>query len=397
MDVDDDARTIGARLRQIRNSRGKSLRVVAGLSGVISAAGLSRVENGLRALDSRSEIVALANVLQVAPSELTRSSVPAPGNGEGEAVKAVRRALIAVTRNDPAGQVVPVDVLRTRVAALAAVQRECDHEQVGRELPALIRDLHTSMAAGRDRGELLAQAVLLHVQGTHAFLHDVGASPDLRWQAATLARQAAHEHGAPDVLGLAAFGAANGLLAAGEFDMAEAELASVVVPTTTGAAEQLDGMLALSRSLVAAADKRLGDVDAPLDYAAELAQRTGEGAAYGLEFGPTNVGVWRMSVSLEARDFAHAVSVAEGLRPELLPSATRRAAYWADYGRGLARVRGRQDDAVKALRKAELISPARVQRHPFVREVLAELLARSRRDALGRELRGMAYRAGLPV
>jgi hypothetical protein len=29
--------------------------------------------------------------------------------------------------------------------------------------------------------------------------------------------------------------------------------------------------------------------------------------------------------------------------------------------------------------------------------LLAELLLRSRRDALGRELRGMAYRAGLPV
>ncbi|MGH3718384.1 MAG: helix-turn-helix domain-containing protein [Pseudonocardiaceae bacterium] len=396
MDV-EDALTVGARLRQIRNSRGKSLRVVADLSGVISAAGLSRVENGLRALDSRSEIVALANVLQVAPSELTRSSVPAPGNGEGEAVKAVRRALIAVSRDDPAGQVVPVDVVRTRVAALMAIQRECDHEQVGRELPALIRDLYTSMAAGRDRGELLAQAVLLHVQGTQAFLHAVGASPDLCWQAATPARQAAHEHGGADVLGLAAFGAANGLLAAGEFDMAEAELASVVVPTTTEAAEQLDGMLALSRSLVAAADKRPGDVDAPLDYAAELAQHTGQGNAYWLGFGPTNVGVWRMSVSLEVRDFAHAASVAEGLRPELLPSATRKARYWANYGRALARVRGRQDDAVKALRKAELISPAMVQRHPFVREVLGELLARSRRDALGRELRGMAYRAGLPV
>lgn len=50
-----------------------------------------------------------------------------------------------------------------------------------------------------------------------------------------------------------------------------------------------------------------------------------------------------------------------------------------------------------ALRKAELISPARVQRHPFTREVLAELLVRSRRDALGMELRGVAYRAGLPV
>lgn len=51
----------------------------------------------------------------------------------------------------------------------------------------------------------------------------------------------------------------------------------------------------------------------------------------------------------------------------------------------------------EALRKAELISPARVQCHPFVREVLGELLMRSRRDAVGRELRGMAYRAGLPV
>jgi hypothetical protein len=80
-------------------------------------------------------------------------------------------------------------------------------------------------------------------------LHSAGASPDLCWQAATLARQAAHEHGGADVLGLAAFGAANGLLAAGEFDMAQAELDSVVVPTTTEIAEQLDGMLALSRSL----------------------------------------------------------------------------------------------------------------------------------------------------
>jgi hypothetical protein len=238
---------------------------------------------------------------------------------------------------------------------------------------------------------------MLHVQGSHAFLHRVGAHPDLCWQAAVLARQAAREHGGADLLGLAAFGAANGLLAAGEFDMAQAELDSVTVPTTTDEAEQLEGMLALSRSLVAASDKRRGDVDAPLDHAAELAARTGEGNAYGLSFGPTNVGVWRMAVALEARDYIRATRIAEGLRPELLPAATRRGAYWADYGRALARLRGRQDDAVRALRKAELISPARVQRHPFVREVLGELLMRSRRDAVGRELRGMAYRAGLPV
>ena len=57
----------------------------------------------------------------------------------------------------------------------------------------------------------------------------------------------------------------------------------------------------------------------------------------------------------------------------------------------------RGDDAVMALRNAERLFPIRVQRNPFIREVLATLLARSRRDSVGRELRGMAYRAGLPV
>ncbi|MGH3779698.1 MAG: helix-turn-helix domain-containing protein [Pseudonocardiaceae bacterium] len=395
MDV-DEASTIGARLRQIRYARRKSLRVVAGLSG-ISAATLSRIETGQRALDSRSEIFALADALQVAPSELTRQLEPTIGNGEGPAVKAVRRALIAITRNDPAGQVVPVDLLRDRIESVLIDQRRCDHNAVGRELPALIRDMHTSVDAGRDVRELLALGVLLHVQGSHAFLGDMGASDDLRWQTATLAREFAREHGGAEVLGLAAFGAANGLLAAGELDVALAELDSVSLPTTTDTAEQLDGMLALSRSLVAAADKRPADVDAPLDYADELATRTGEGNAYWLAFGPTNTGVWRMGVALEARDFAKAASIAETLQPQRLPTGTRRATYWANYGRALARIRGRQGDAVRALRRAELISPPRVQRHPFVRDVLAEMLVRSRRDATGWELRAMAHRAGLPV
>lgn len=98
-------------------------------------------------------------------------------------------------------------------------------------------------------------------------------------------------------------------------------------------------------------------------------------------------------------DHERAVKVAEGLNPEAPTNQSQRAAYWGDYGRALARVRGRRDDAVVALRRAELISPHRVLRDPITREIIGELLARSRRrdDALGRELRGMAYRAGLSV
>jgi hypothetical protein len=48
-------------------------------------------------------IVALANALEIAPSEITALPVPAPANGDTDtAVHAVRRALLAVGGNRPA-------------------------------------------------------------------------------------------------------------------------------------------------------------------------------------------------------------------------------------------------------------------------------------------------------
>lgn len=83
---------------------------------------------------------------------------------------------------------------------------------------------------------------------------------------------------------------------------------------------------------------------------------------------------------------------------EVHPFRHSQARYWVNYGCALARLRGRREDAVLAFRRAELISPRRVLRDPITREVLAELLARTRRDSSAdRELRGMTYRAGLPL
>ena len=103
------------------------------------------------------------------------------------------------------------------------------------------------------------------------------------------------------------------------------------------------------------------------------ATRTGEADAWWFGFGPTNIGTWEMAVALEDGDQARAVAVAERLHPEHIPSPQRRAAYWADYGRALTPV----------------------HRHPFARQAVVELLGRVRCDAVGRELRGIAYRAGL--
>lgn len=85
----EEALTIGARLRQIRKTRRKSLAVIAGLAGLagISAPTLSRIETGKQALDSISQIVGLANALQIPPSELVRLPVPAPANGHTDSAR----------------------------------------------------------------------------------------------------------------------------------------------------------------------------------------------------------------------------------------------------------------------------------------------------------------------
>jgi len=63
------------------------------------------------------------------------------------------------------------------------------------------------------------------------------------------------------------------------------------------------------------------------------------------------------------------------------------------YGRALAQLRGRRDDAVRALRTAEDIFPIKVRRDPLVRDAIATLLPGARSDAIGTELRRMASRA----
>jgi transcriptional regulator with XRE-family HTH domain len=388
---------IGRRLRQIRHARGKSLAVVAGLAG-ISVGHLSNLERGERALDRRSLIAKLANALQVAPTDITGAALATPGEPDDDrAVNDVRLALLAASMHEPRGQIQPIDQLAARVNEVLTAQRDCRYATVSAALPSLIRDLHTTLHTGRNERELLRLLTLTHTQGSQAWLMDIGAPLDLGWQAAALARQAAGRLDEPLSHAISAFGTAFGLLGAGAFDLASQVLAAVDVPLRTSEEMQATGMLTLTSSLVAAATGDKAERSSALDHAAELAERTGEGNALWFGFGPSNVGVWRMSVALEAGEYGEAAHIAQTIVPSLLPSPTRRAAYYREYGRALARLPRQHDAAVMMLRRAEQISPARIHRHPFMRSLLGELLAKAKDDATGRELRGMAHRAGLPV
>lgn len=394
--ADDEAHTIGWALWRVRDARGKSLRVVAELAGM-SKDTLNRIERGLRS-PTLSEIRALADALQVSVSELTRLPVPAPANGHTDsAITAIDLALMAVSDDAPSGQVLPVEELRARVTAMVDALCRCERErEVGTALPALIQDLHTTIAARRDVVALLPLVAWLHTQVTVPWLRLAGASLDLCGQAVMLARHAAQEHDTPGPLGLVAASGARVALVKGAFDIARVRLDAVTMPTNTSELMQLEGLLTLRRSLVAAVGKRAGDADAALAYAAELAARTGEGNAYGLGFGPLQCQLFRLDGLVTVGDYEQAVSIAEGINPEAHDRA-RQADYWRDYGLALARLRGRHDDAVRALRSAELISPHSVQRNPLIRDTLAVLLRHSRQDTVGEELRGMTRRAGLSV
>lgn len=391
MEPDQDTKDVGARLREIREYRGKSLAVIAGLAG-ISESYLSMLERGVRALDRRSLIVALANALEVSPSELFDiGASPLPTDPTMEtSIGAIRDAMQDVDMGEPRGQAQSLEQLEVRAHTVMRAAQELRLAEAGAILPDLIRDLHSTIAAGREVARLLRLATLVSIKGAQSYLFSVSAPADLSWQAVCAGRAAAQRLDEPASLGVVAFGTANGLIGRGAFDMADRALEAM---PEVGDAE-LDGVLALSRCLLAAAQLRPGDVEAPLTMAGELAERAGERNAFWMSFGPSNVALWRVSVALEQGEHERAAQLCEAVDLSALPAGRRVTAHIA-RARATSQLPKRRGEAVLALRAAERISPDSVRRAPGVRRLLGELVTRTRDEALGRELRGLAYRAGL--
>lgn len=395
----EQARTIGWRLRRIRNARGKSLRVIAGLAAMSSST-LHRIEHGQTAV-TLTDIIRLANALEIAPSELTRLPVPAPANGHADSTtEAVRLALDAIDADYPEGLVLPPAALREQVAQIYAQLRACQFTEVATNLPGLIRNLHTTLATGTDHTDLLDLTVYLHVHITSLWLNYAGAPTDLIRRAVFLARRLAQERNEVTSLAMVEYTVANRLLAGGALELGRAKLDSITLPPTTASTAGLVGFVTACHAEAAALERRYGDMTAPMSAAAEVAERFGATHnvdSLGFSFGPVNVGLARMWQALEAHEPDQAVRVAQEIDPQRHPFVVNRSLYWVHSGRALAQLRGRHDDAVRALRTAERIFPTMVLRDPKVRDTIATLLPRTRQDAIGTELRGMAHRAGLPV
>lgn len=384
------------RIREIRTWRRKSLTVVAGLAG-ISAGYLSRLERGERSLDSRRLLFALADALQVAPSEITGQPYP-PSDAAEAAGHAAMQALRAVLRDAEIGEptgagIRPLPELENAVDHADAAAAASDYAALGAVVPTLLDELYAPHDSDQQARTLLLVRVL---HDAFYLTKDLGHG-DLAWAVAGHLERAAIVLGESTWGAVAGFVRSHSVLGEGSRPRALrlARRAAEIVSPDDGNAGQVYGMCHLSAALQNAS---LGDPDAAREHLAEaqdVAGHTGNGQFAGLMFGPTNVGVWQLALHLELGEAGRGVDLARAVKVAEIPSAGRQATFYSDLGQALARMRGREQAAIEAIRRAEHLAPGRVRTRPSVRATVTELLARARRDAGGRELRGLAYRMGI--
>lgn len=194
--------TLGQRVKYLRERRGMTREVLAGLVGK-SVSWLKGVETGRLQQNPRLPILLqLAEALRIRDlSELTgdRSMPVRMFTGPGHpALDAVRRAVNA-TPLQPAGTVQPLNHLRGRLnAAWRARHASADHRSVlGGILPDLIRDgqLAVTMYRGEDRRR--ANALLAEIYGLTQMFLAYQPAPDLLWRVADRALTAAQESDDP--------------------------------------------------------------------------------------------------------------------------------------------------------------------------------------------------------
>jgi transcriptional regulator with XRE-family HTH domain len=409
--IREEAQQTGLRLRAARRQRGMSLRTLAGLSG-LSLGFLSMVENGQRHLDRTGHITALAQALQVAPSELTGQpcALTDPSTaGAHEAIPALRLALMGMSLGAPSYRTLPntpAQVLGTRVAEASRLYHACQYGELARGLPGLLADLHSAVetSPSHERAVMLRLLADAYHPACTLLLKNLGYT-DLAFIAVTRAADAIAELDDPVYHALSGFFHTHVLMSAGSpvQALAQAEQAADEIGRNlTGPREHaLLGELHLIRATCLTQDthrsgtERAHEVHEHLAEAADLARRTGETKAWHLNFGATNVGIHQVSLNTELGRYGDAVSAGEGVHPEVMAAPGREAAFQADLGRALAHLRGRESEAVSALLAAEQVAPQRVHANTMVRDTVADLLDRQLSSHIARDLRGLAHRMGI--
>ncbi|MGP4029681.1 helix-turn-helix domain-containing protein [Actinomadura sp. 3N407] len=402
-----DEITIGARLRALRRWRGMTLAQLGG-QAELSVSFLSMAERGLRTLDRRSHITALANALRVSETELTGG--PHLGTDRVQSdphlcVPALRSALMTNALGyGLVDQTRPLPELTTEVRAMEKLRRDDDYTKMGTQLPAVLDELYSYVADPADEAAQRTALYLL-LDATHyaSIICKNLSYPDLAHGASERGLAVALMLDDPVAIGKAHFPLVLNTPREGAWNrvvtLAERAANQLEPHARDGEGLQVLGMLALNAALAAAAVNDADRAESWLDQAGQLARHVPDDPASAWQqFSRTNVAVWRITVGVEAGLRGGAVyELAQKVdKAKLVKLPYRMAGFLSDTGRGLARDPKTQPIALEWLRKAEAAAPQRIRNNQRVRESIAVMLEQARVAAVGRELRGMAARMGVP-
>ncbi|MFF0149502.1 helix-turn-helix protein [Amycolatopsis sulphurea] len=390
-----DSNDLGRRIREIRSWRQLNLRTAADLAG-ISYSYLGQLERGERPVNNRQVLEALANALRVSPAELT-DAPHVPGKQPDSQTHAALDAVEAALSEWLPGEIpdTPGRPWRQTVSDLDTLTHvlrpKSDYAGQVALLPSLITDLlHHAHGRHRDRaleGLMTAYYATGNVSGRLG-------RRQLSYLAGERVRASAELLDDREWLGVATWVRAQFLSSTSRQRQYKLALDAVDAP---GARLESRGMGHLTAAMSAAAR---GDTDTArehLDDAGKMADRVQVADSWGLatlNFTRANVGIWRVAIGTELGDGGKVAEVGRKVKWWSLP-LSRQGAFWMDLGRGLMQDRRSREDGLRAILKAEALTPQQVRNNVFVREVVSDQLRRAQRDAGGRELRGLAWRMGV--
>ncbi|MBF6328500.1 helix-turn-helix domain-containing protein [Nocardia transvalensis] len=393
---------VGRRLREIRAWRGLTLEAAAGLAG-LSFGYLGRLERGEQALTNRRTLEALAHALRVAPSEFTGrpwETPDGPGTEAYAGVIAIENALdVCQLGDDPGTPVREWAEVRADLARLESVRAAADYQAVGDQSPGLLMELHALYV----RRPELRKEILVGMIGCYFAMMMTAKRLGVRGLpllAASYAQNCAEELDSPAWRGATTWMRGNvaGSLSRPQQYRRAVTLADELTDSLNDPnVVQAYGMLHLSAAFASAVQADRDTAETHLNEAAAIAGRmdTDVGKFGRMWFGRVNVALWRATIGMELGDGPKAVEATRGIAIESIPSTARLASFYADSGRVMLAEPKTRDQGLATLLKAEQLAPQRVRSDFFVREAVADQLRAARRDAGGRELRGLAWRLGI--
>ncbi|WND33934.1 helix-turn-helix transcriptional regulator [Streptomyces sp. BB1-1-1] len=371
----------GARIAHARKVRRLTQRELADLSHV-SYSAITKIEQGVMPA-SPSVIGALARVLSVPVAELNGQPYLDELRQDqlDGLINPIREALnIYDLGPDPDVSPRSLDELEAAADELCAQVRATNIKQVAAELPGLIHEATTAAhTEATDRSwQLLASA--------YRTAYDVTTKlgfPDLCTVALDRMDWAAQKASDPVLSGMRQYLRALAYLRASDYKTGK-RLIGLGMSTLQQAdqgrvLDVVTGQLHLGAAVLAGRDQDQDTAEGHLKEAGRIAKRTGAAEkVHWLSFGPTNVGVHRVSVLAEldlypeAVDQAQQIAIPDDWPPSRLAhhhSEVARAQMWT----------GRTDAAFKSLLAARKLAPQQTKYHPTVRETYAGLEAAKRR------------------